>query len=111
MPIVEVDDLVVAVQRMTAPDRQPMLHYWDTHPDAGNLPVSRIAELQIAVAEVLRPALDAVIGNHLETETPVVAEDDHLLREPDKGEQRTRRRSAPATATGWPPGQANTGSR
>jgi len=77
VPIVEVDDLVLAVQRMTTPDQQPMLHYWDTH--AGSLPVSRIVELQIAVAEALAPALDAVIGNHLETDTPVLIEGDYLL--------------------------------
>ncbi|CAM3577761.1 hypothetical protein KIPE111705_15125 [Kibdelosporangium persicum] len=127
VPIVEVDDLVLAVQRMTTPDQQPMVHYWDTHPDPGSLPVSHVVESQIAVAEALWPALDAVIGNHLETGTPVIMEGDYLLpalaaqssfaghaanghvravflhepdpgqvvanyllREPDKGEQRTR---------------------
>jgi 2-phosphoglycerate kinase len=79
VPIVEVDDLVIAVQRMTTPGQQPMVHYWDTHPDADSLPASRLVELQIAVAEALRPALDAVIGNHLQTDTPVVIEGDYLL--------------------------------
>ncbi|MGV9366072.1 hypothetical protein [Amycolatopsis sp. NPDC003731] len=79
VPIVEVDDLVLAVQRMTTPAQQPLVHYWDTHPDAGSLPVSQVLELQIAVAEALRPALEAVIGNHLETDTPVVIEGDYLL--------------------------------
>lgn len=79
VPIVEVDDLVLAVQRMTTPDQQPVLHYWDAHPDADTLPVSRIVKLQIAVAEALQPALDAVIGNHLESDTPVVIEGDYLL--------------------------------
>ncbi|MGW5741535.1 hypothetical protein [Amycolatopsis sp. NPDC003861] len=79
VPIVEVDDLVLAVQRMTTPAQQPLVHYWDTHPDAGSLPVPRVLELQIAVAEALQPALEAVIGNHLETGTPVVIEGDYLL--------------------------------
>ncbi|MDS0137330.1 hypothetical protein H5970_03865 [Amycolatopsis sp. CM201R] len=79
VPIVEVDDLVLAVQRMTTPAQQPLVHYWDTHPDAGSLPVPQVLELQIAVAEALRPALEAVIGNHLETDTPVVIEGDYLL--------------------------------
>lgn len=79
VPIVEVDDLVLAVQRMTTPEQQPLLHYWDTHPDAGRLPVSRVVELQAAIAEALQPALEAVIGNHLETDTPVVIEGDYLL--------------------------------
>ncbi|EOD63633.1 hypothetical protein H480_36038 [Amycolatopsis vancoresmycina DSM 44592] len=79
VPIVEVDDLVLAVQRMTTPEQQPLLHHWDTHPDAGRLPVSRVVELQAAIAEALQPALEAVIGNHLETDTPVVIEGDYLL--------------------------------
>ncbi|MFI6217953.1 hypothetical protein ACIBCD_38605 [Nocardia brasiliensis] len=32
VPLVEVDDLVLAVQAMTTPAQQPMLHYWDTIP-------------------------------------------------------------------------------
>ncbi|PXX55627.1 hypothetical protein DFR70_12196 [Nocardia tenerifensis] len=56
-----------------------MLHYWDTHPDPGSIPVPDVVELQIAIAEALRPALDAVVGNHLETDTPVVIEGDYLL--------------------------------
>jgi 2-phosphoglycerate kinase len=102
-PIVEVDDLVLAVQRMTTPAQQPMLHYWETHPDAGNLPVPRIVELQIAVAEALRPALEAVIGNHLETGTPVVIEGDYAgfvrrsaCRRPGTSSVPPRARSRPA---------------
>lgn len=79
VPLVEVDDLVLAVQKMTTPDQQPMVHYWDTHPDPDSIPVPQVVELQIAVAEALRPALDAVIGNHLETGTPVIIEGDYLL--------------------------------
>jgi hypothetical protein len=36
------------VQRMTSTDQQLMLHYWETHPDAGSLPVSHVLELEIA---------------------------------------------------------------
>ncbi|GGN94026.1 hypothetical protein [Nocardia rhizosphaerihabitans] len=79
VPLVEVDDLVLAVQAMTTPAQQPMLHYWDTHPDPASIPVPRVVELQIAVAEALRPALEAVIGNHLESDTPVIIEGDYLL--------------------------------
>ena len=63
VPIVEVDDLALAVQAMTTPDQQPMLHYWDTHPDPAGLSVSRVLELRIAVAEALRPA---TMGHHAE---------------------------------------------
>ncbi|MFT7872079.1 MULTISPECIES: hypothetical protein [Amycolatopsis] len=35
------DDLVLAVQRMTTPAQQPLVHYWDTHPDASSLLAAR----------------------------------------------------------------------
>jgi 2-phosphoglycerate kinase len=79
VPIVEVDDLVEALQAMTTPEHQPLLHYWRTHPEAARLPPADIADLQVAVAEALVPAVDAVVGNHLETDTPVIIEGDYLL--------------------------------
>lgn len=117
VPIVEVDDLVEALLVMTTPEQQPVLHHWRTHPEAAGYPVDRIVDLQIATARALRPAVDAVIANHVETDTPVVIEGDYLLpgplppgvraafvhepevaqlvrnyrlREPSAGEQRTR---------------------
>jgi 2-phosphoglycerate kinase len=94
-----------------------VLHYWLTHPEAAHFPPERVVDLQIAFAEALRPAVDAVIGNHVRTDTPVIIEGDYLLpgplpdnvravfvhepavgqlvrnyrlREPDGGEQRGR---------------------
>ncbi|MET8338474.1 hypothetical protein ABZV14_39250 [Streptosporangium canum] len=78
-PIVEVDDLVEALQAMTTPRQQPLLHHWRTHPEAALLPPADVVELQIAIAEALIPAVDAVVGNHLETDTPVIIEGDYLL--------------------------------
>jgi 2-phosphoglycerate kinase len=115
--IVEVDDLVEALQAMTTPQQQPILHYWRTHPEAAAYPAERIVELQIAVARALRPGVEAVVANHVETGTPVIIEGDYLLpgplppgvravfvhepdmaqlienyrlREPSAGDQRTR---------------------
>ncbi len=78
-PLVEVDDIVEAVQVMTTPEHQPDLHFWATHPDPGQLPVEEIVQLQIRVARALVPAVQAVVANHLETKTPVVIEGDYLL--------------------------------
>jgi 2-phosphoglycerate kinase len=124
-PIVEVDDLVEALQAITTPEQQPMLHYWLAHPEAAHFPAERVLELQIAFAEALRPAVDAVIGNHLRTDTPVIIEGDYLLpgplpdfvraalvhepdveqlarnyrqREPHAGEQRGRAEASARTA-------------
>ena len=79
VPIVEVDDIVEALLAMTTPDEQPALHYWPTHPEAARLPPDGILELHLAVAESLVPALDAVVANHLETDTPVIIEGDYLV--------------------------------
>ena len=81
-PIVEVDDLVEAVQAMTTPEQQPVLHYWLTHPESSQLPAERVAELQIEFARALRPAVEAVIANHVRTDTPVIIEGDYLLPGP-----------------------------
>lgn len=79
VPIVEVDDLVEALLAMTTPEQQPLLHHWRTHPEDGRLPADDIADLQVAIAEALAPAVEAVVANHLETGTPVVIEGDYLL--------------------------------
>lgn len=77
--LVEVDDIVEAVKRLTTPGTHPWLHYWDTHPQAATLAPDRIVEVQVALARSLAPGVTAVISNHLETGTPVVIEGDYLL--------------------------------
>ena len=80
VPIVEVDDLVVAIQAVTTPQEQPAIHYWETHrAEAASWDVERIVHEQIAMAEAMAPAVTAVIANHLETDRPVVIEGDYLL--------------------------------
>jgi len=122
MSLAEADDMVTAVKAMVGSGQQPLLHYWDTHPQARSWSAEQIADLHVAVADVLRPAFAAVIADHVESGTPVVMEGDYLLpelatahagavravvltepeqpqlmanyrsREPDHGEQRHRAR-------------------
>src|SRR2546428_10178824 len=77
--ITEVDDFQVLLERMTTPEQQPALHYWRTHPEAVDLPAEKIVEHTIAVGQAMAPALEAVIANHLESQTPVVLEGDFIL--------------------------------
>ncbi len=79
VPLVEIDDIVEALLAVTSPDEHPVLHYWQTHPEAAHLPPDGIVELQVAVARALVPAVEAVIANHLDTGTPVLIEGDYLL--------------------------------
>jgi hypothetical protein len=78
-PLGEADDIVTALQAVTAAERFPLLHFWDTHPDAQGWPPERITELHLEVADSLRPAFRAVIADHLEFAAPVVFEGDYLL--------------------------------
>ncbi|GCE06824.1 hypothetical protein [Dictyobacter aurantiacus] len=77
--ITEVDDFQVVLERMTTPAEQPVLHYWRTHPRAGDLPVEEIVKHTIAVGQVMVPALAAVITNHIESRAPVILEGDFIL--------------------------------
>ena len=78
--IVAVDDFHVVLERMTSPEQYPELHRWRLHPeevlaldDDGMLAHTR------GYAEVIAEALDAVIGNHLESGPPIVLEGDFIL--------------------------------
>jgi 2-phosphoglycerate kinase len=79
--ITEVDDLFIALETLTTPEQQPVLHYWRTNPEAANLTAEGIVELHTAVCRALSPAIEAVIANHIEECTPIVLEGDYLLPE------------------------------
>ncbi len=40
--ITEVDDFQQMLKVMTTPEQQPLIHYWDTHPEAAALPPEKI---------------------------------------------------------------------
>ncbi len=77
--ITEIDDFMEVLKVMTTPEQQPILHYWDTHPEAAQLSPKEIVKLTVAVGEVMLPAVEAVITNHLLSFTPVVLDGDYLL--------------------------------
>lgn len=77
--ITEVDDFQVILERMTTPEEQPVLHYWNTHPEARHMSPEEIVKLTIAIGQIMAPALEAVINNHIESQAPVVLEGDFIL--------------------------------
>ena len=77
--ITEVDDLTVLLKRLTTPEQQPILHYWDTHSEAMEWTAEQIVELTISVVQLMAPGIEAVIANHLESRTALVLEGDYLL--------------------------------
>jgi 2-phosphoglycerate kinase len=76
--ITEVDDFQVVLERMTTPEQQPALHFWRTHPDPGSLSAEEIHEQGLDILEIMLPALEAVVENHLEAATPLVLEGDFI---------------------------------
>ena len=76
--ITEVDDFQVLLERMTTPEQQPVLHFWRTHPAPDQLSAQEIMEQGIMVGKVIALGLEAVIANHLETNTPIVLEGDFI---------------------------------
>lgn len=77
--ITEVDDFQVILEKMTTPEQQPVLHYWQTHLQHQAVTAEQIFEHSLAVAQVMHPALEAVIANHLEGNVPIVLEGDFIL--------------------------------
>jgi 2-phosphoglycerate kinase len=80
--ITEVDDFHAILLRMTTPEGQPVIHYQRTHRDE----VRRWGEddrlgHMIRLSRALTPAIEAVIGNHIESRAPVVLDGDFLLPE------------------------------
>lgn len=77
--VTEIDDLHAVAQRMTTPDQQPVLHFWDTDPHSHELSAREIVELHCAACDALEPAIEAVVSNHVDEGRPVVLEGDYLL--------------------------------
>ena len=80
-PLVEADDLYHAIQATTTPEQNHWIHFWETHPEANDLPDPEIIELHIEVCRAMSPAIAAVIKNHIRTKMPVVIEGDYILPE------------------------------
>lgn len=76
--LTEVDDFQVLLEQMTTPEQQPALHFWRTHPNPSALRANEIFEQGLEVGRVMARGLEAVIANHLESETPVVLEGDFI---------------------------------
>jgi 2-phosphoglycerate kinase len=76
VPLAEVDDMVTVAASLTTPEQVPALHRWET---ARHWTPARIVEHMIAVAEVMRPGITAVIADHIASGAPVVMEGDFLL--------------------------------
>ncbi len=79
LALCEVDDFVVLLKRLTTSAQHPPLHFFETTPGSEQLPAFEIVQRFLEIGRTLAPGLEAVIANHLETETPLVMEGDWIL--------------------------------
>lgn len=77
--LVEIDDLQAALQEMTTPEQMPLLHIWRTRPQIHAQSAELIFDQILAIAEVMTPALEAVIEKHLTTKRPLILDGDLIV--------------------------------
>lgn len=91
----EADDVVTAVKALTTPENAPIMHLWDSDPEAASWAPEKVAEHHFTVAEALRPGLLAIIADHLAFNAPVVLEGDYVLPDLAVGPRALRPFAAP----------------
>jgi 2-phosphoglycerate kinase len=79
--LTQVDDLRLALQRMTTSDRCPALHYFLSTPIVWNRPPTELRDGLIKVGRVISQALEPIIQHHLDTPYPLILEGDGILPE------------------------------
>ena len=73
--------MVTALRTMTTSESHPLVHHWYSHPESKYWPARDIADVHFAICESLRPAIRAVIQDHVDFASPVLMEGDYLLPE------------------------------
>lgn len=78
--ITEVDDFQVILEHMTTAEQQPVLHYWQTHPEeAQRMDEDQQLAFMLRYSQIMSTALELVVANHLESHAPIVLEGDFIL--------------------------------
>ena len=78
--VVTVDDIYLALERMTTPEQYPEVHRWRLHPEEVlALDDDGMLQHTLGCAEVVAEALEPVIADHLESSNPAVFDGDFLL--------------------------------
>lgn len=76
-----VDDIRLAFQRsrVKLPARTEVLYFFEETPNVWQMPPELLRDGLIGVGQVLSPALEVIIENHVDTDAPVVIEGDSIL--------------------------------
>lgn len=81
--LTEIDDVQVALETLTTPEQQPLLHVWRTNWEAFSAwsDEEHLEHVIRVSREVFGPVLEAVIANRLEAGSQAILEGDFLLPE------------------------------
>jgi 2-phosphoglycerate kinase len=76
-----VDDVRLAFQRsrVALPEMTEALYFFEVTPAVWTLPPERLRDGLIGIGQVLSPALEVIIENHVDTVAPIVIEGDAIL--------------------------------
>jgi 2-phosphoglycerate kinase len=78
--VTAVDDIYLALERMTTPEQYPEVHRWRLHPQGVlGLDDEEMLEHTLGCAAVVAEALEPVIAEHLESSDAAVFDGDFLL--------------------------------
>jgi 2-phosphoglycerate kinase len=81
IPWLQVDDLRLALERsrVTLPAGTEKLYFFEKTPDLWRLPPERLRDALIGIGEVMSPAIEVVVANHVAQRNPAVIEGDGIL--------------------------------
>jgi 2-phosphoglycerate kinase len=82
VPVVQVDDFRIALQRVTSPGQIEGLHvFLQPEEQLFMAPMSRLVENHIRIAQVMSHAIEAVVAHHVLVRQPIIIEGDGILPE------------------------------
>lgn len=76
--LAQVDDIRLALQRVTNAQQEPALHFFLADDDVWSRQADELCDALIAIARRLEPALEAVVDHHLATGMLLVLEGDGI---------------------------------
>lgn len=75
----QVDDFRLVMQRITAPQERPALHFFTSNMGIWSLPPDLLCERLVEVGQIVSSALEIVVAHHVATAAPIVLEGDGIM--------------------------------
>jgi 2-phosphoglycerate kinase len=79
--VLEVDDVHLTVETVTAKENYPAIHYWDTGINWKDIGIDGNVKWLIDVSKEMIPVLEALVNRHLEDKLPIIIEGDFIYPE------------------------------